>query len=91
MYLVKILISYLQISNHHNIYRVGAEMTPEKLQLIATTKVPAKYKERWLKWWNMSKDGRETYNFPKSRCSTTDLRPWVEIAAFWAGVRSSFI
>jgi hypothetical protein len=61
-------------------------MSLEKLQLLATAKVPRKYKERWLQWWNMSKDSRQAYNFPKSPCSTEDLRPWSTIAAFWAGV-----
>jgi hypothetical protein len=59
----------------------------EKLQLLATAQVDGKYKQRWLKWWNMSKDGRQAYNFPDSPCSTLSLRPWVEIAAFSAGVR----
>jgi hypothetical protein len=61
-------------------------MSPEKLQLLATAQVDGKYKQRWLKWWNMSKDGRQAYNFPDSPCSTLSLRPWVENAAFWAGV-----
>ena len=76
-----------QIWNHFNVYQTKPEMTLEKLQLLATAKVPGKYKERWLRWWNMSKESRVTYNFPKSPCSTDSLRPWVEIASFWAGVR----
>ena len=79
---------FMQILNHHNIYRTKPEMSLEKLQLLATAKVPGKYKERWLQWWNMSKDSRQAYNFPKSPCSTEDLRPWSTIAAFWAGVCS---
>lgn len=61
-------------------------MQAEKVQLIATAKVAAKYKIRWLKWWNMSKESRLTYNFPRSPCSIEELHPWVDLAAFWAGV-----
>jgi hypothetical protein len=76
-------------------FQTKPEMSPEKLQLLATVQVDGKYKqqwnmvemvEQWLKWWNMSKDGRQAYNFPDSPCSTLALRLWVEIAAFWAGV-----
>ena len=41
-------------------------MQVEKVQLLATAKVPGKYKTHWLHWWNMSKDSRQSYNFPKS-------------------------
>jgi hypothetical protein len=61
-------------------------MQAEKVQLLATARVAGKYKLRWLKWWNMSKESRLTFNFPKSPCSIDDLRPWVDVAAFWAGV-----
>ena len=63
-------------------------MQVEKVQLLATAKVPGKYKTHWLHWWNMSKDNRQSYNFPKSPCSIEELRPWTDIAAFWAGVIS---
>lgn len=66
-------------------------MVLEKLQLLAIVQVDGKYKQRWLKWWNMIKDRRQAYNFPDSPCSTLVLRPWVEIASFWAGVISSTI
>ena len=36
----------------------------------------------------MSKDSRQSYNFPKSPCSIEELRPWTDIAAFWVGVSS---
>ncbi len=60
-------------------------MTSEKLQLIATTKVSSKHKERWLRWWNMSKESRKEYNFPPSPASDSVLRIWIDQAAFWAG------
>ena len=63
-----------------------SEMTSEKLQLIATTKVSSKHKERWLRWWNMSKESRKEYNFPPSPASDSVLRIWIDQAAFWAGV-----
>lgn len=66
-------------------------MTAEKLQLIATAKVPARFKARWCRWWNMSKRSREDYNFPASPASDKILRNWIDRAAFWAGVRSLYI
>ena len=63
-------------------------MQAEKVQLLATAKVLGRYKTRWLHWWNMSKDSRQSYNFPKLPCSIEELRPWTDIAAFWAGVSS---
>ena len=84
---ISFYLEYLiQILHHYNIFQTKPEMLPEKLQILATAQVDGKYKQRWLKWWNMSKDGRQVYNFPDSPCSTLALRPWVEIAAFWAGV-----
>lgn len=79
-----------QIIAHYNCNMSQPEMSPEKLQLIATAKVPAQYKQRWLKWWNMSKDGRQANNFPEQPCATTQLRPWVETASFYAGVSSRY-
>lgn len=75
-----------QISRHFDIYQSKFEMTPEKLQLIATAKVSAKHKEKWLRWWNMSKLSRQEYNFPPKPASDNHLRVWIDQAAFWAGV-----
>ena len=77
---------FLQVSRHFDVYQTKPEMQIEKVQFIATAKVPGKYKTRWLHWWNMSKDSRQTYNFPKTLCSIEELRPWTDIAAFWTGV-----
>ena len=73
---------------HWDVYQEKPEMTVEKLQLIATAKVSAKHKERWLRWWNMSKESRATYNFPPKPASDHHLRIWIDQAAFWAGVIS---
>ena len=48
----------LQVSRHFDVYQTKPEMQAEKVQLLATAKVPGKYKTRWLHWWNMSKDSR---------------------------------
>lgn len=80
------VLAFLQVSRHFDVYQTKPEMTAEKVQLLATARVPGKYKLRWLRWWNMSKESRQAYNFPKSPCSIDDLRPWADIAAFWAGV-----
>ena len=79
---------FLQVSRHFDVYQTKPEMQAEKVQLIATAKVPRKYKTRWLHWWNISKDSRQSYNFPKTPCSIEELRPWTNIVAFWAGVSS---
>lgn len=64
------------------------EMTMEKLQMVATVVVDAKFKVRWLKWWNASPRRRENLRFPKSPCSELDLEPFLRQAAWWAGVRT---
>ena len=61
-------------------------MTLEKLQLIATAAVEPEYKVRWLKWWNSGSFNREAIRFPKSPASEDTLKPWLNKAAFWAGV-----
>ncbi len=66
-------------------------MTLEKLQLIATAAVEPEYKVRWLKWWNSGNFNREAIRFPKSPASEDTLKPWLNKAAFWAGVGQSFI
>ena len=68
-----------QVSHHFDVYQTKSEMQAEKVQLLATAKVPRKYKTHW---WNMSKDNRQSYNFPKSPCSIEELQPWTDIAAF---------
>ena len=73
------VVHILQVSRHFDVYQT---MQAEKVQLLATTKVPGKYKTCWLHWWNMSKDSRQSYNFPKSQCSIEELHPWTDIAAF---------
>ncbi len=64
-------------------------MTLEKLQLIATAAVEPEYKVRWLKWWNSGSFNREAIRFPKSPASEDTLKPWLNKATFWAGVRLS--
>ena len=54
----------------------------QKCPLDPTARVAGKYKLRWLKWWNMSKESRQTYNFPKSPCFIDELQPWVDVATF---------
>ena len=87
-YLFDGVVLFLKVSHHFDVYQTKPEMQVEKVQLLATAKVPGKYNTRWLHWWNMSKDSRQSYNFPKSLCSIEELRPWTDIAAFWVGVSS---
>jgi hypothetical protein len=61
-------------------------MTLDKLQKIVPAAVEAKYKARWLRWWNSSPNSRVSYRFPPPDCKESDLDPWLNKAAFWAGV-----
>lgn len=65
-----------------------SEMTPEKVHLIATAKVSSKHKERW---WNMSKESHQEYNFPPQPASVSHLQVWIDQAAFWAGVSCNLL
>ena len=61
-------------------------MMLEKLQLIATAKVSPTFKGHWCRWWNLSKDRRQEYNFPASPASDLVLHGWDEKAMFFARV-----
>lgn len=79
-------IVFLQINRHYsNISR--PEMTLDKLSKIVPTAVDAKYKARWLRWWNSSPSLRASYRFLPPEFKEADLDPWLNKAAFWAGVR----
>lgn len=62
-------------------------MTIEKLQKIATSISDAKYKARWLRWWNSSEDARRAYHFPMPKDKDNTWDPWLNKASFWAEVR----
>ena len=89
--LARILCLHLfKVTRHNNAYHSQKiEMTLEKLQLIATAAVEPKYKVRWLKWWNSGSFNREAIRFPKSPPSDDTLKPWINKASFWVGVRLS--
>jgi hypothetical protein len=61
-------------------------MTIEKLEKIATAHVEAKYKARWLRWWNSSDATRQSYRFPSSTDKEAAWDPWINKATFWAEV-----
>ena len=81
-------LQVFQITRHYSAHHSQKiEMTLEKLQLIATAAVEPEYKVRWLKWWNSGRFNREAIRFPKSPASEDTLKPWLNKAVFWAGVR----
>ena len=53
-------------------------MTIEKLQKIATSISDAKYKARWLRWWNSSEDARRAYRFPMPKDKDNTWDPWIK-------------
>lgn len=59
----------------------------DKLQKIVPAAVDAKYKARWLRWWNSSPSSRVSYRFLPPEFKEADLEPWLNKAAFWAGVQ----
>ena len=44
------IVNILQVSRHFDVYQTKPEMQVEKVELLATAKVPGKYKTRWLHW-----------------------------------------
>ena len=61
-------------------------MTLDKLQKIATTHVDAKYKAKWLKWWNSSPMSREALRFLSSTAKDIEFDAWLVKTSFWAQV-----
>ena len=66
-------------------------MTLEKLQKISGSIVLAKYKVRWLNWWNSGVINREALRFPSVGITEEKLEAWLPKACFWAEVGYFFI
>ena len=76
---------FVQINRHFS-ENAKPEMTIEKLQKIATSQVEPKYKARWLRWWNSSSSGRQSYRFPLAGAGEFIWDTWLNKATFWAEV-----
>ena len=76
---------FSQINRHFSEFP-KPEMTLDKLQKIVPANVEAKYKARWLRWWNSSPGSRVSYRFLPPEFKEADLDPWLNKAAFWASV-----
>jgi hypothetical protein len=74
-----------QINRHYSEFS-KPEMTVEKLQKIVPAAVDAKFKARWLRWWNSSASARQSYRFLPQDFKEADFDPWLNKATFWAGV-----
>jgi hypothetical protein len=74
-----------QINRHYSEFS-KPEMTVEKLQKIVPAAVDAKFKARWLRWWNSSPSARQSYRFLPLDFKEADFDPWLNKATFWAGV-----
>jgi hypothetical protein len=80
------LLYLLQINRHFSDFS-KPEMSLDKLQKIVPAAVEAKYKARWLRWWNSSLSSRLSYRFPPLEFKDTEFDPWLNKASFWAGVQ----
>ena len=78
-------MSHFQINRHYSDFS-KPEMTLDKLQKIVPAAVDAKFKARWLRWWNSSPSSRLSYRFLPLEFKEGDLDHWLNKAAFWAGV-----
>jgi len=67
-----------QIQNHYDNHPTKVEMSVDKLQLIATTKVSLNAKAKWVRWWNGSERSRKMVKFPPSPCYENALIPWLQ-------------
>ena len=71
----------MQINLHYSDFS-KPEITLNKLQTIGPAAVEAKYKARWLRWWNSSPNSRLSYRFIPPEFKETDLDPWLNKASF---------
>jgi uncharacterized membrane protein len=81
--------SFLQITKHWS-NNEKAEMSFEKLQLIATTVASSLHKVRWLKHRNSGLHICEALHFPAKGFTDKELEAWLNRASFWARVRDLF-
>ena len=72
--------------NKHWTSNSKPELTLEKLQKIATTRVPGQFKARWLKWWNSSLMSRVSLHLTSNDTKDSELDAWLSKASFWAQV-----
>ena len=67
-------------------------MTIEKLQKVATSRVMAEYKARWLRWWNSSRSVRQSDHFPlETPFKDKTFDAFLNRASFWAQVFLTFL
>lgn len=75
----------LQVERHWSTNEF-AEMTLEKLQMVATCNVTAAHKTKFLQWWNSSAPSREARKFPPKPVSENLLGPFLNKCCWYAGV-----
>lgn len=72
--------------NKHWTSNSKPDLTLEKLQKIATTRVPGHFKARWLKWWNSSSMSRVSFYLTSNDTKDSELDAWLSQTSFWAHV-----
>lgn len=72
--------------NKHWTSNSKPDLTLEKLQKIATTRVPGHFKARWLKWWNSSSMARVSLHLTSNDTKDSELDVWLSKASLWAQV-----
>ena len=76
----------IQINKHFGV-TTKLNLTLEKLQIITTTPMKAKYKTWWLGSWNSSSMTRKSVQFPLGDVEEFDLEILIIWASFWAWVQ----
>jgi hypothetical protein len=79
------MTSSLLLTKHKN-NKERAEMTLEKLQLIATVSAASPFKGRWLRFWNSIFHTCQEVHFQIKRFTNRDLDAWLNRASFWPGM-----
>ena len=84
-------LCFTQINNHYNV-NINPNMTIEKLQKVATSRVMAEYKACWLRWWNSSRSIHQGNHFPaKTPFKDKTFDAFLNRASFWAQVFLTFL
>ena len=68
--------------NKHWTSNTKPQLTLEKLQKIATTRVPGQFKARWLKWWNFSPMSWVSLHLTSNDTKDSELDAWLSKALF---------
>jgi hypothetical protein len=75
-----------EVNRHYKSHNEDAEMTQEKLHMIATSSMEPEMKVKWLEQWNCDGALRQALRFPKGRFPDSNFLDWLHRATWWAQV-----